>query len=403
MNIKILLTLVFLAVQMIASAQPGDTLNAQYMNSADIMLADKPGLSIGGYGEVHYNQPLVNNQFSPGTLDAHRMVMFLGYSFSGRTQFVSEIEIENAKETWVEQMFIQHRLNKFLNIRAGILLVPMGITNEYHEPVTFNGVERPLIDTRIAPTTWREIGFGFTGNYLPAKTKYQFYLVNGFNGYDAGAGVFSGSKALREGRQKGSKATISSPAFTGKIEFYGIKNLNIGLSGYFGESQTRLYSKLNRDSVALVQRADSSVVGISMIGLDVRYNNAGFILKGQFYYSSISNTDQYNVFTATNGKNNDLGSAMIGYYAEIGYNLFRPFSGIRKELVPFVRYEACNTHHSVKDPVVRNRSYDNTVITTGLTFLLARGVVVKTDLQFVKSASEKAFSKVFNAGFGIMF
>lgn len=403
MNIKILLTLVFLAVQIIAFTQPSDTLNAQYMNSADKMLADKTGLSIGGYGEVHYNQPLVNNQFSPGTLDAHRMVMFLGYSFSGRTQFVSEIEIEYAKEIWVEQMFIQHRLNKYLNIRAGILLVPMGITNEYHEPVTFNGVERPLIDTRIAPTTWREIGFGFTGNYLPAKTKYQFYLVNGFIGYDAGAGVFSGGKALREGRQKGSKAMISSPSFTGKIEFYGIKNLNIGLSGYFGESQTRLYSKLNRDSVALVKRADSSVVGISMVGLDVRYNNAGLILKGQFYYTSISNTDQYNMFTATNGKNNDLGSAMIGYYAEIGYNLFRPFPGIRKELVPFVRYEAYNTHHSVHDPIVRNRSYDNTVITTGLTFLLTRGVVVKTDIQFMKSASEDAFSKVFNAGFGIMF
>ena len=38
------------------------------------------------------------------------------------------------------------------------MLIPMGITNEYHEPTLFNGVERPSIASVIIPTTWREIG-----------------------------------------------------------------------------------------------------------------------------------------------------------------------------------------------------------------------------------------------------
>lgn len=403
MNRKILLFLVLANVLMLVRAQESERQNAIYLNSADLLFSDKPGLSIGGYGEVHYNQPLVGNQFDLGTLDLHRMVVFLGYNFTSRTQFVSEIEFEYAKELWVEQMFLQHKLNKFVSLRAGLLLIPMGIINEYHEPVSFNGVERPVIDNRIAPTTWREIGIGLAGNILPVKTKYQLYLVNGFNGFDAGAGLFSGSKALREGRQKGSKAYITSPAYSGKLEFYGIMNLNIGLSGYIGNSQSRLLAKVNKDSVALVNRADSSIVGISMIGLDARYSVNGIKLTGQLYYTSISNTEQYNVFTASNGKNNDLGSAMIGYYAEIGYNVLRPFTGVRQELMPFIRVEAYNTHHRVKGPVQKNKSYNNQIITTGLTFKLTKGAVIKADIQFAKSETEEKFNKVFNAGFGIMF
>jgi hypothetical protein len=112
------------------------------------------------------------------------------------------------------------------NFKGGLLLIPMGIVNEYHEPTTFNGVERPLIENRITPTTWREIGFGITGTVLPASLKYQAYVVNGFNGYDGDANL-TGSKGFRSGRQKGAESYISSPSFTGKIEYFGIRGLNM--------------------------------------------------------------------------------------------------------------------------------------------------------------------------------
>jgi len=130
-----------------------DTIPSQQQNTAQTLMSSKPGLQIGGYGEVHYNQPLKSNTHTLGTLDAHRMVLFFGYNFSSKTQFVTEVEIEYAREVWVEQMFIQYRLNRYANFRAGVLLVPMGIINEYHEPTAFNGVERPIIDNKIAPTT----------------------------------------------------------------------------------------------------------------------------------------------------------------------------------------------------------------------------------------------------------
>lgn len=373
-----------------------------YSNTAEQMLNNSGKLNIGGYGEAHYNQPLVKKQTELGTLDLHRMVMFLGYNFSKNTSFVSEIEFEYAKELWVEQAFLQHKLTKYMNLRAGLIIVPMGIINEYHEPVTFNGVERPVIDNKISLSTWREMGAGISGTILPVSMKYQLYVMNGLSGYDS-KGLFNGAAGLREGRQKGSKAYIHSPSLSGKVEYFGMKSLNVGLSGYFGESQSKLFNKLHNDSTALTTRADSSIIGISMIGADARYKTGGLELRGQVYFTTLSNTVQYNQFTALSGKNNDLGSSMMGYYIEAGYNVLRHCSKTTQELVPFVRYEFYNTHASVEGDVVKNRAYENTLITTGLTYKVHKNAVIKTDLQFTKSAAATEYKKVFNAGIGVMF
>jgi hypothetical protein len=383
-------------------AQQKDTATNVYTNTAELLTQQTGRLSIGGYGEVHYNQPLAADMKQAGILDVHRLVMFLGYNFSRETQFVSEVEFEYTNELWVEQAYLQHRLNRFVNFRAGLLLIPMGIINEYHEPVTFNGVERPIIDNRIAPSTWREIGMGFAGTILPASLKYQAYVVNGFNGYDT-KGVFSADKGLRDGRQKGSKSYITAPNFAGKIEYYGISNLNLGLSGYAGKSQSRLMHKLYNDSTHLVARADSSVVGIAMVGADARFEWKGFEMRGQLYYAGISNTEQYNAFTAVNGKPNNLGSAMIGYYAEVGYNVLRGCKNTQRELIPFVRYEVYDTHYKTAGALERNPAYENTMITSGLTLKLNQGAVLKADMQLISNSADKSWSKVFNAGIGVMF
>jgi len=402
MRKRTILSILILINTILLEAQTNDTTGTQYLNTAEMLLRKDGKLLIGGYGEVHYNQPLTKGQQELGTLDVHRMVMFLGYNFSKKTQFVSEIEVENAKEVWVEQAFLQHKLNQYINLKAGLMLVPMGIINEYHEPTTFNGVERPTIDNRLSLSTWREVGFGLSGNVIPASIKYQLYLMGGLNGYDTKA-VFNGANGLREGRQKGSKAYVSSPALSGKVEYYGIRNLNIGLSGYFGKSQSKLYGKLPDDNTTLEAKADSSAVGISMIGVDGRYRLGALELRGQVYYTALSNTEQYNRYTRSGTTNNDLGKTMFGYYAEAGYNVFRYISSINTELVPFVRYEFYDTHQSVDNITKENPNYKNNIITTGLTLRLTKQAVIKADMQFIKSASAEEYSKTFNAGIGVMF
>ena len=380
-----------------------DSLQYGFQNSADRLIISDRKLTLGGYGEVHYNQPLNLETKNNGTLDVHRFVLLVGYKFNYRTQFITEIEFEHVKEVFVEQAFLQYKINKSINFRAGLLLIPMGIINEYHEPPSFNGVERPLSDKYISPTTWREIGFGFTGNIFTAYLKYQVYLVNGFNGYD-GNGNLSGKNGLRKGRQKGAESFISAPNFTGKLEYYGFRGLNIGFSGYYGNTQSTLYRGIGKNENEAVTIADSSVVGVSMIGFDVRYSIKGLQLKGQYYYTGLSNTRNYNFFTANeDGTPNNLGSSMTGFYFEAAYNIFRPFIKIKTGLIPFIRYEAYNTQNSVAEGITVNNEYNNILITTGLTWRMAKGAVLKADMQFLKSAADSRYTTVFNTGFGVMF
>nr|HPR60993.1 hypothetical protein [Prolixibacteraceae bacterium] len=112
----------------------------------------------GGYAQIDYNQPLQSGFLQNGKLDVHRMILFFGYNFSEKTQFVSEIEVEHVVEIYVEQAWLNHQILPWLNFRGGLVLIPMGIINEYHEPPTYNGVERPNVDNVIVPSTWREMG-----------------------------------------------------------------------------------------------------------------------------------------------------------------------------------------------------------------------------------------------------
>jgi hypothetical protein len=386
----------------VAKSQVADSTTNIYQNSAEIMLTTNGKLTIGGYTQIDYNQPFGEDFKQNGKLDVHRMVMLLGYKFNERVQFISEIEYEHVKEVFVEQAFLQFKINNYMNLRAGLMLTPMGIVNEYHEPTTFNGVERPLVDKYIAPTTWREIGFGLQGNILPATIRYQAYITNGFNGFD-GEAKLNGKNGLRSGRQKGAESFINSPNFAAKIEYYGIKSLNIGFSGYFGKTQSSLYNGIDKNDDAAKAIADSSVVGVAMIGLDARYIIGGLQLRGQYFITSLSNTKEYNEFTADVNGLNDLGSSMSGYYIEAGYNLLKSVSSAKSELIPFVRYEGYNTHASTEDIIAKNETYNKTIITTGISWKLTPKAALKADLQLIKSEANSDYTKTFNAGVAVMF
>ena len=216
---------------------------------------------------------------------------------------------------------------------------------------TFNGVERPNVDKNIVPTTWREIGAGITGRFDEVSLKYQLYVVNGFNGYD-GSGKFRGIDGLRKGRQKGAESFISSPNFSGKLDYYGVSGLKLGLAGYFGKSQSTMFANLNDSDRTAVTQADSSVIDIAMFGIDARYNTGGLQLKGQYIFANLDNTSQYNAFT---GK--DLGSALQGFYLEAAYNLFHS-KDTSEKLITFARYEKYNTHQKTEESIAQNDKYN---------------------------------------------
>ncbi|MCW8981570.1 MAG: hypothetical protein OQJ83_09285, partial [Altibacter sp.] len=192
---------------------------------------------------------------------------------------------------------------------------------------------------------------------------------------------------LRGGRQKGIQSTIDSPTFSTKLDYYGIPGLRLGLSGYFGRTQAE-------DDVDMLDGAD---IGIAMVGFDARYGFQRFTARGQFIYASLNDTEAYNDLTGR-----DLGSALQGYYIEGAYNLL-PLTA-KQRLYAFARYENYDTHANTDGDLMRNDAYNRTDITTGLSYHIAPGVVLKGDYQFRDNNVENGdVDDRLNFGIGVWF
>lgn len=346
------------------------------------LLTSESGLSIGGYGEVTYNN--LEDSSTPAEIDVQRLVMLFAYKFDDRTSFVTEIEFEHVKEVYVEQAFVNYSVADGVNLRGGLMLVPMGIVNEYHEPTTFNGVERPSLDSKIVPSTWREMGLGVSGRVNSASLRYQAYLMNGFLSYGESYKL-RGSDGLRNGRQKGAESVASDANFAGRVEYYGLPKLKLGLSYYTGNTQTTNPEQSNTQ------------VGLSMFGFDYRYVNGRFSSRGQLINASLSDTEAYNL-----AGNTDLGSAMGGYYIEGAYNLL-PLDRSQK-LDLFLRYENFNTHQKTAGDLIANDAYHRNETTFGLSYHIANGAVFKMDYQSKATAVDgSAAVGQLNMGLGVFF
>jgi len=376
------------------------TLFCQSDNAPEIsplLNKNKSGLNIGGYGDIEYVQPLDDEIYNIGELDIHRLVLLFAYQYSDKLRLITEIEFEHVQEVFIEQAFLDYRINKSITWRSGLVLIPMGIINERHESNTFNGVLRPLVDKYLVPTTWREIGTGFQGNYIPGSFRYQAYLVNGFNGYD-GDPSLNGSNGLRSGRQKAAESYISRPNISAKIEYYGIPYVNLGLALYHGDSQSTAFQGISKSDAEANSFADSTVVKINMLGLDARYNRNGIQSKAQFIYTMIDGSEEYNISTGS-----DLGSSMLGYYAEIGYDVFHTNEKFESALIPFLRYDRYDTQASVASSEIMNEIYNRNAITGGITWKPINSVAFKADLQSFGNASTTDRTLNGNLGIGFAF
>ena len=127
------------------------------------------GVSLAGYGEMLLeNFDAADESGADGApttqLDFLRAILYAGYRFNDKFLFNSEIEIEHTNEISVEFAYVDYLANDNLTFRGGMILLPLGLVNEFHEPTVFVGAKRPETEQRILPTTWRENGAGILGS-----------------------------------------------------------------------------------------------------------------------------------------------------------------------------------------------------------------------------------------------
>lgn len=209
---------------------------AEVIESATPLAAEKKRTTIGGYGELHYNNiSAVDPSRDNKAIDFHRFVLFFGHEFNDKARFYSELEIEHAfiadtggdtpGEVEIEQAFVEFDLRDNLHAKGGLFLVPVGILNETHEPTTFYGVERNNVENVIIPTTWWEGGAGLNGLF-GSGWAWDMNLTSGLGMSASGSDAFR----VRGGRQKVAEAVANDWAITGRLRYFGIAGLQAGIT-----------------------------------------------------------------------------------------------------------------------------------------------------------------------------
>lgn len=324
---------------------------------------------ISGYMELHLNRP----DAGPVVLDFHRFVLLLNHSFTDRIRFVGELELEHAfvegleaaGELELEQAYLDFLITRAFNVRAGMVLVPIGILNERHEPPVFQGVERTFVDTVIVPTTWFEVGAGVHGE-MGRGWRYRAYVLAPLN-----ALKFSAEEGIRGGRQKGSQADVSNVAYTGRLEYLGIPGLQLGASGWRGESSFA------------VPRLDSEVW---IAEADARYRLNRLELRAQYAHVGITDTARLNdAIERTTGVSPNIARQLRGFYLEGAYRVWN--GGPAREIVLFARHENFDTQFRMPDGFIPLEEFDRTAWVVGATYYPDPDVAVKVDYTMLKSRS----------------
>jgi len=323
------------------------------------------GLSVGGYGEGHFTNLVSDQNGGDATADLLRAILYVGYKFDKNIVLNTEIEIEHTNEVSAEMVALDFLLNDAFNVRTGLLLAPVGLTNEMHEPTLFHGNDRPYVEREVIPTTWREMGLGIFGTPVEGLD-YKLYVMNGLQGAD-----FT-SKGLRGGRQKGAEAKANDWAVVANLNYEPLLGLNLGGSAYLGNSGQKEVLDLNGDEADLFTE---------IYELHGQYKVAGLELKA--------------LGTQVRIEDNELVGApeqIDAWYGEVAYDIL-PLFGSDQYLAPFYRYESVD---------YTGTDEDLTLYTTGISYKPIPNVVLKADYRnFDKEIGSKADEV--NLGFGYIF
>ena len=339
--------------------------SAVYSGHSASMIQNKTHIS--GYGELHYN----NLKSDDGSkvkqeVDFHRFVLEFGHEFNETTRFFSEMELEHAiagdakvGEIELEQAYIQHDFNDNISGNAGIMLVPVGLINETHEPTSFYGVERNLVEKNIIPATWWVAGTG-----LSAKTSngfsYDLMLHEGLKIAD------DGKFNIRSGRQKSGKANASDLALTGRVKYTGMAGIELGLTAQYQSDY--MQGAANGGAANLVE----THIALNKGPLSVKALYAQWDLAGDA--AAAADKDKQK-----------------GAYIETAYKI-TPKTGI------FARYSIWDNGG------IGDTEFNQTDI--GVNYWLNKSVVLKADYQSQSAGDAIAANKTsdgFNLGIGYQF
>ena len=285
-----------------------------------------------------------------------------------------ETEVEKGGEVALEQFHITRLIVPAFNVRVGHLIVPVGLTNEHHEPINFFGSSRPEGEMTIIPCTWHETGIEFLGKFGKGygTFDYEAMIVTGLNanGFDRNNWVRKGKQGLFEGDN------FTSPAYVARLNYTGVPGLRLGGSIYYCPN-----TGANADK--LVTYDEIGRIPVTIWSLDAQYTNKYVTARANY-----SNKSGYSRLTP-------IAKRAVSYNAEVGVNLKSIFCGGKHfpVIYPFAQYEYYNSQEKGEGMDVMDARCQVSKWNFGLNWRALPNLVVKADYTTRQIGTSKVFGK----------
>ncbi len=359
---------------------------------------------VHGYGELHFILPTDGS--SDGVFDNHRYVLGVNAKLADWIHLNVEIDFEHAaQEMEFEFGYLDFLLGPKLNARAGVVLVPMGFLNEYHEPPLFWTVERPTFHSRIIPTTWNASGAGIFGSPMDG-VNYRLYVVNSLqsvrpsdfdDGHGAGGnkGLFTGKEGIRKGRLQPDEGIFEDFAITGRVELTKLlPGLQTGFSFYTGNTTQNFIPEGGRTT---------------MLEADVKYRYRWFDMNASIAHINVSDAAAINAFQLSQdigdkeGGDGDVASGIFGWNVQAGVHLPQLLGlSTSQDVITHFMYEFIDTQNEMPAGTAPDRSRELRIVTAGVSYMPIPEVALKFDYVHTSQADGNRIDQV-NLGVAYMF
>lgn len=343
-------------------------------------------LSFAGYGEFSFTQ----NSGRTDIADAYRAVLYAHYRFDERWSFHSEVELEHAStsaesggtdeagEVSLEFGYLEYAIDVAWSLRAGLVLVPLGLVNEDHEPTRFLAATRSLTETRIVPTTWSELGVEAIGTL--GCCEVRGFFGTGLDGEEFGAA------GLRDGRQHGNRVAADDFALALRADCDCGFGLRLGAGGFYQQAGQ---DGLARDGTTPIPELDTGIAEVH-----AEWRHGPWQARGLFANAFCDDAAEFDAATGEG-----LAERLAGWYCEAGCDVatwWWPDRGV--SVIPFVRYERIDTQADVPAGVAADPAMDSRVWTFGVDVKPDDRIVFKVDFENRGDGPDR-----FHVGMGYVF
>lgn len=379
---------------------------------------------IGGYGEaVAAFKDYGINRFNGGTegntktdrntISIPRFILALDYKFNSKWILGAEIEfesggtgsamelentengeyeteIEKGGEVVLEQFHITRLIHPSINVRAGHIIVPVGLTNAHHESINFFSTVRPEGESTLIPCTWHETGLELFGSFGKgyARFDYQAMIVAGLNanGFDRNGWVAGGKQGFFE------EDNFTSPGYAARLDYKGVEGLRVGLSAYYCADAGKNADKMQTYSSV-------GKIPVKIFSADAQYHNKYVTARGNILYGDLGNPvalgKVYQSNKAPYSKLTPIAKNVISYSIEAGINLSAFFPEKKAPVIyPFAHYEYYNPQEKGEKGQTMDKRLQTSLWTVGINWFALPNLVVKADY----TTRQIGTSKIFGSG-----